>query len=105
MEYYFTTKEISLLLKTPIQFIRKMIREKRIIVYKVGRQYIIKEQDYFIFSTKKYEDNKYSESDLNLYMELIKQHFYHDGIINCLYIENNNIVDNLLLIPKTIINV
>lgn len=49
MEYYFTTKEISLLLKTPIQFIRKMIREKRIIVYKVGRQYIIKEQDYFGF--------------------------------------------------------
>lgn len=33
MEYYFTTKEISLLLKTPIQFIRKMIREKRIIAY------------------------------------------------------------------------
>ena len=45
MEYYFTTKEISLLLKTPIQFIRKMIREKRIIDYKVGRQYIVKEQD------------------------------------------------------------
>ena len=45
MDYYFTTKEISLLLKTPIQFIRKMIREKRIIVYKVGRQYIVKEQD------------------------------------------------------------
>ena len=45
MEYYFTTKEISLLLKTPIQFIRKIIREKRIIAYKVGRQYIVKEQD------------------------------------------------------------
>ena len=45
MEYYFTTKEISFLLKTPIQFIRKMIREKRIIAYNVGRQYIIKEQD------------------------------------------------------------
>lgn len=45
MDYYFTTKEISLLLKTPIQFIRKMIREKRIIAYKVGRQYIVKEQD------------------------------------------------------------
>ena len=63
------------------------------------------EQDYFIFSTKKYEDNKYSEADLLLYMELIKQHFYHDGIINCPYIEDNNIVDNLLLIPKTIINI
>ena len=45
MDYYFTTKEISLLLKTPIQFIRKMIREKRISAYKVGRQYIVKEQD------------------------------------------------------------
>ena len=45
MEYYFKTKEISLLLKTSIQFIRKMIREKRIIAYKVGRQYIIKELD------------------------------------------------------------
>ena len=63
------------------------------------------EQDYFIFSTKKYEDNKYSEADLILYMELIKQHFFHDGIINCPYIEDNNIVDNLLLIPKTIINI
>ena len=45
MDYYFTTKEISLLLKTPIQFIRKMIREKKIIAYKIGRQYVVKEQD------------------------------------------------------------
>ena len=45
MEYYFTTKEISLLLKTPIQFIRKMIREKRLIAYKVGRLYIVTQQD------------------------------------------------------------
>ena len=45
MDYYFTTKEISLLLKTPIQFIRKMIREKKIIAYKIGRQYVVKEQN------------------------------------------------------------
>ena len=45
IDYYFTTKEISLLLKTPIQFIRKMIREKKIIAYKIGRQYVVKEQD------------------------------------------------------------
>ena len=45
MEYYFTTKEISLLLKTPIQYIRRMIREKKIIAYKIGKQYLIKEQD------------------------------------------------------------
>ena len=49
MEYYFTTKEISLLLKTPIQFIRKMIKEKRLIAYKVGRKYIVKEQDLNIY--------------------------------------------------------
>jgi len=45
MHYYFTTKEISLLLKTPIQYIRKMIREKKIIAYKIGKQYVVKEQD------------------------------------------------------------
>ena len=32
------------------------------------------------------------------YIKLIKQPFYQDSIINCLYIEDNNIVDNLLLI-------
>ena len=42
MEYYFTPKEISLLLKTPIQFMRKMIREKIIIAYKVEKQYILR---------------------------------------------------------------
>ena len=45
MDYYFTTKEISLLLKTPIQYIRKMIREQKIIAYKIGRQYVVREQD------------------------------------------------------------
>ena len=45
MDYYFTTKEISLLLKTPIQYIRKMIREQKIIAYKIGKQYVVKEQD------------------------------------------------------------
>ena len=45
MDYYYTTKEISLLLKTPIQYIRKMIREQKIIAYKIGKQYVIKEQD------------------------------------------------------------
>ena len=45
MNYYFTSKEVSILLKTPIQYIRKMIRENKLKAYKVGRQYIIKEQD------------------------------------------------------------
>ena len=38
--------------------------------------------------------------------DLMKEYFYADGIINCPYIEGNNIVDTLLLIPKTeIINI
>lgn len=63
------------------------------------------EQNYFVFSMQKYEQNKYSEADLQIFMELIRQHFYADGIINCPYIEDNNVVDNLLLIPKTIIEI
>ena len=36
----------------------------------------------------------------------MKEHFYTDGIINRHYIEGNNIVDTLILIPKTkLINV
>ena len=39
-------------------------------------------------------------------MDLMKEHFYVDGIINCPYIEEGNIVDTLILIPKTeLINV
>ena len=52
------------------------------------------------------ENNQYSEEELNNYMDLMKEHFYVDGILNCPYIEGNNIVDTLILIPKTeLINV
>lgn len=55
---------------------------------------------YTIISLRKYENNEYSEKELNIYLELLKEHFYYDGIINCPYIENNLVVDQLLLIPK-----
>jgi len=55
---------------------------------------------YTIISLQKYENNEYSDKELNIYLELIKEHFYYDGIINCPYIENNLVVDQLLLIPK-----
>ena len=35
-----------------------------------------------------------------IYMELIKAHFYADAIINCPYMKNGNIIDNLTLISK-----
>ena len=105
----FTDEFISKSNKEYLNYLNEILNNNEIgIKYKeqINKQELEKiEQDYFIFSTKKYEDNKYSEADLLLYMELIKQHFYQDGIINCPYIEDNNIVDNLLLIPKTIINI
>ena len=62
--------------------------------------------DYTIMSLVKTENNQYTEEELNNYFDLMKEHFYVDGIINCPYIEGNNIVDTLILIPKTeLINV
>lgn len=52
-------------------------------------------------SLVKMENNLYSEEELNNYIDLMKEHFHVDGIINCPYIEDNNIVDALILIPKT----
>ena len=52
-------------------------------------------------SMQKMENKKYSKDELDNYINLIKEYFYVDGIINCPYVEKNNIVDNLLLIPKT----
>ena len=64
------------------------------------------EKDYTIMSLEKTENNQYSEEELNNYFDLMKEHFDVDGIINCPYIEGNNIVDTLILIPKTeLINV
>ena len=38
---------------------------------------------------------EYDKEDLAIYMELIKAHFYADGIINCPYIENGNIIEEI----------
>ena len=59
------------------------------------------EKDYTVMSLVKMENNLYSKEELNNYFDLMKEHFYVDGIINCPYIEDNNIVDTLILIPKT----
>ncbi|MDD6402964.1 MAG: hypothetical protein PUG33_02325 [Mollicutes bacterium] len=59
------------------------------------------EKDYTVMSLVKMENNLYSEEELNNYIDLMKEHFYVGGIINCPYVESNNIVDTLILIPKT----
>ena len=47
-------------------------------------------------------DEEYDNATLTINNELLNQNFYANGIINCPYIENENIVDNLTLIPKTL---
>ena len=53
----------------------------------------------------KIANGEYDQEDLAIYMELIKAHFYADGIINCPYIEDGNIVDNLTLISKDVVEI
>ena len=57
-------------------------------------------KNYTIISYTKFKNNNYSQKEMNTYMELMKEHFYKDGIINCPCTENNNVIDLLFLIPK-----
>lgn len=42
---YYTLKEISVMLITPIPYLRKLIKEKKLKGCFIGRQYIVREQD------------------------------------------------------------
>lgn len=42
---YYTLKEISCLLKTPIVYLRKLIKEHKLKGHFLGRQYIVSEED------------------------------------------------------------
>lgn len=59
------------------------------------------EKDYYIYSTQKMENKEYTQMDLDKMYELFDEHFYYDGIIGCPLNLDGNIVDYLLLIPKT----
>lgn len=49
---YYTLEEISVRLKTPILYLRRMVREEKLIAHKIGRNYKVKESD-----VKKYVDS------------------------------------------------
>lgn len=49
---YYTLEEISVILKTPILYLRRMVREEKLIAHKIGRNYKVKESD-----IKKYVDS------------------------------------------------
>ena len=106
----FTEEFISKSTKDYIDYLNELLTDNNIgITYKeqINKEKLLElEKDYTIMSLEKMENNQYSEEELNNYFDLMKEHFDVDGIINCPYIEGNNIVDTLILIPKTeLINV
>ena len=106
----FTEEFISKSTKDYIDYLNELLTNNNIsITYKeqINKEKLLElEKDYTIMSLVKMENNLYSEEELSNYIDLMKEHFYVDGIINCPYIEGNNIVDTLILIPKTeVINV
>lgn len=58
------------------------------------------QEDYFVFSSRKMENEEYSQADLEKYMALLEEHFYKDGVITCPYVEDGNVTDHLTLISK-----
>lgn len=99
--YNYTIKngKIKHLMVTNLQFIEPGFIYKEAIT----KQELEKlQEDYFVFSNIKISKGEYDNATLTIYNELLKQNFYANGIINCPYIENENIVDNFTLIPKTL---
>ncbi len=58
------------------------------------------QEDYFVFSNTKIANGDYDNATLTIYNKLLKQNFYDNGIINCPYIEDENVVGYLTLIPR-----
>lgn len=44
-ENYYTLEEISLKIKTPVAYLRKMIKQERLIAHCMGRSYKVTETD------------------------------------------------------------
>ncbi len=42
---YYTLAELSVILKTPILYLRRMVREGKLVAHKMGRDYKVKESD------------------------------------------------------------
>ena len=100
----FTEEFISKSSKDYIEYLYEILQNNNIgFIYKeaITKQELEQlQEDYFVFSNNKIANNEYDNATLAIYNELIKQNFYAGGIVNCPYIENENIVDNLTLIPR-----
>ena len=62
-------------------------------------------KDYEVYSTNKFNNNEYNQEEINHFYQILKEHFYRDGIISCPLLSDKSIIDNLILIPKTTIKI
>ena len=101
----FTEEFISKSSKDYIEYLYEILQNNEVgFIYKeaITKQELEKlQEDYFVFSNNKIANNEYDNATLTIYNELLKQNFYSSGIINCPYIENENIIDYLTLIPRS----
>ena len=100
----FTDEFISKNSKEYLEYLNEILQNNKIgIIYKppINKKELEKlEDDYFVFSSVKMENKEYSKADLEMYSVLMQTHFYVDGIINCPYIDDGKLKDNLILISR-----
>ena len=100
----FTEEFISKSSKDYIEYLYEILQNNDVgFIYKeaITRQELDKLQEYyFVFSNNKIANNEYDNATLTIYNELLKQNFYDNEIIICPYVENENIVDYLTLMPR-----
>ena len=63
------------------------------------------EDSYSILSLLKFQNNIYTEEEKEKYCKLMKDHFYIDGIIERPLIKNNELVDRVIMIPKSFVSI
>jgi len=85
----FTEEFISKSSKAYIKYLYEILQNNNIgFIYKEAIEHAELEklkEDYFVFSDEKI--GEYSKEELEKYVELLQEHFYTDGVINCPYIE------------------
>ena len=63
------------------------------------------ENSYSILSLQKFQNNIYSKEEKEKYYKLMKDHFYIDGIIERPLIKNNELVDRIIMVPKSFVSI
>ncbi len=100
----FTEQFISKSSKEYIKYLNDILKNNNIgFIYKepITKQELEKlEEDYYIFYRSKFENKEYSEQELNKYLQLLKENFYTNGVINCPVIEDGIVIDHVDLIQK-----